>query len=59
MAPKGANSKKESGRAKKAENEAKKQEAATAERVRQISRASTPAAESLIWMYLAGTEGSG
>jgi len=34
MAPKGANSKKESGRAKKAENEAKKQEAATAERER-------------------------
>jgi len=34
MAPKGVNTKKESGRAKKAENEAKKVEAAAAERVR-------------------------
>jgi hypothetical protein len=34
MAPKGGNAKKESGRAKKAENEAMKQEAAAAERVR-------------------------
>lgn len=34
MAPKGNNAKKESGRAKKAENEVKKQQAAEAEKVR-------------------------
>lgn len=33
MAPKGGNAKKESGRAKKAENESKKKEAAAAEAV--------------------------
>lgn len=33
MPPKGTNTKKESGRAKKAENEAKKKEAAAAEKV--------------------------
>lgn len=33
MPPKGGNAKKESGRSKKAENEAKKQEQATAEKV--------------------------
>ena len=36
MPPKGGNAKKESGRAKKAENEAKKQGAAAAEKVRLI-----------------------
>ena len=38
MAPKGGNAKKESGRAKKAENEAKKQAAAEAEKARHRSR---------------------
>ena len=33
MAPKGGNAKKESGRAKKAENEQKKKDAATADKV--------------------------
>ena len=38
MPPKGGNAKKESGRAKKAENEAKKQQAAEADRVRILLR---------------------
>ncbi|KAH9930831.1 uncharacterized protein B0H18DRAFT_116170 [Fomitopsis serialis] len=37
MAPKGGNAKKESGRAKKAENEAQKQQAAEAERERKVA----------------------
>jgi len=37
MAPKGGNAKKESGRAKKAENENKKKEAAVAEKVNTTS----------------------
>ncbi|KAE9395151.1 DUF1014-domain-containing protein [Gymnopus androsaceus JB14] len=39
MAPKGGNAKKESGRAKKAENEAKKQEAANADKEKKESQA--------------------
>lgn len=40
MAPKGGNTKKESGRAKKAENEAKKAESAAAEKVRDLMTSS-------------------